>query len=99
MSTSTETPISVAEAKRRLQPGTTYDMTNHYITREDHPCYGTRRRTVDRITGSHLYLVGERWGIPWPKGGQAAATDDGAVLFYGHPKPGDLFLTFRPAEQ
>ena len=39
-----------------VRPGQVYDVTNHHVTREDHPAFGTTRRAVTRITGSRFYL-------------------------------------------
>jgi hypothetical protein len=48
--------MTLAEIKRRVQPGQVYDITNHYITRPDHPSYGTTRRFVVRTTQARIYM-------------------------------------------
>jgi hypothetical protein len=92
-------PITVAELKRALTAGTTWSLTNVYITREDHPCHGTRTVTVTKANSSSYYLDNGQWGNEWPKKGQAARTADGAYLVYGTgagQKPDELTLIFRP---
>jgi hypothetical protein len=46
--------MTLAEIKRHVRPGQVYDVTNHYITRTDHPAFGTTRRTVTRTTGHRI---------------------------------------------
>lgn len=47
---------TLAEIKRRVQPGQVYDVTNHFITRADHPSFGTTRRVVTRLTSARIYM-------------------------------------------
>lgn len=80
----------------RFTPGLRVTVTNHYITRIDHPCFGTRTATVVRASGSHLYFEGVAGGTPWPKKAADLRTDGDTVFFYGFPNEGDLFLTIVP---
>jgi len=92
----------LSEFKEMMQAGTVVDVTNHYITREDHPCFGTNRRTVSHANSSSWHYWDSRAGrdhcLKWPKGSQICKSGD-AFLIYGHPKPGDLFMTIRREEQ
>lgn len=79
-----------------FKPGRIVTVTNHYITREDHPCFGTHQRTVDRVSGSHLYFTNSPYGVPWPKASELVWEPDGTILFYGGgagQTPQDRFLT------
>ena len=68
-----------------LQAGDTVQVTNHYITVEDHPCYGTRVDTVARVSSSGITF--EKGGrVPWPKVADMA----------GDPEHGYLILGNRP---
>lgn len=91
--------MTAAEIKRTVHTGDVFDVTNHYITRENHPCYGTNRRTVLAVNGSSFTLSNERGPqpsrVPWPKARGIELAPDGAILIYDHPKQGDLFLTLR----
>lgn len=90
-----------AGAKRLLTPGTVWDVTNHYISREDHPAFGTNRRTVTRTTGSRVYLAydsGAESYVDYPKAAQVEV-DGATVRFFGggaSQPVTDLFLTFTP---
>ena len=77
-------------AQATFAPGDVVKVTNHYITREDHPCYGTRTSTVVRSTTAGLTL--EPGGFtPWPKAADLIVGIHGLEL-KGHPNAGDLFL-------
>lgn len=83
--------MSLANIKRKFTPGQVVTVTNHFINREDHPCFGTRQRTITKVTGSHLHFdVGG--SLPWPKASQITE-QDGVVRWFGHPTPDALFLT------
>lgn len=93
---------SLSEFKRIMVPGAVVEVTNHYITREDHPCFGTTRRTVSKANGSSYWFdpisTQERtFAINWPKVPQVVPMG-AKFLIYGHPKPDDLFLTISPVE-
>lgn len=101
--------MTLTAVKHLVQPGQVYDVTNHYITRTDHPAYGTTRRKVTKVTGSSVYLgyvlpsgdvVSAEWPtFAWPKASQVQADDDGTVRLYGMGagQPADaLFLTLKP---
>lgn len=80
-----------------FQPGTVVEVTNHFITREDHPCFGTNERTIAKATGSHLWFT-SNGNVPWPKAANLQAdmqAEPGIVRFYGYPNSNDLFLTFK----
>jgi hypothetical protein len=89
--------MTLTEIKRGFVPGQRYAVTNHYITREDHPCYGTREVAVERVTSGGLWLApGGR--VPWPKASQAQQ-HDGEIRFYGGgiaQASDEPFLTFQP---
>lgn len=92
--------LSLPELRRRLTAGTSWDVTNHFITRPDHYCFGTRRAEILRTTTGGFYLPhperpdGDR--VRWPKAGSVRATPEGRILIFGHPKWDDLFLTLEP---
>lgn len=96
--------MTLAEIKRMVQPGQVYNVTNHYITRPEHPNYGTTRRTVTRVTGQRVYLEREGEGqrereVEWPKAAQVQADPDGTIRLYGGgggQGPSDLFVTLAP---
>lgn len=88
---------SAAAIKRGIRIGDVYDVTNHYITRVDHPSYGTTRRTVVSVNSSGITfdIGGHSY---WPRA--ADITQDGDVIeIAGHPKPGARFLTLRLVER
>ena len=93
--------------KASVVPGATYDVTNHYITREDHSAYGTTRRKVTKTTGSSVYMVyvdhpgsEAKWPtFKWPPAAQVEQDPDGTVRLFGMAagqKPTDPFLTLTP---
>lgn len=91
--------MSKADIIRLFKPGQRVRVTNHYITRADHPCFGTQTRTVTRVNGSAIWF--EPSGrVEWPKAAQIAIEPDGsAVKFFGGgigQQPTDLFLTIAP---
>ncbi len=94
--------MNATAVRKSVSPGTTWDVTNHYITREDHPCFGTRRRTVTRTTSGRFYYVdkdGDEGCIEWPKAFQIRPMPDGSIQLFGggcSQKPTDLFVTLRP---
>jgi hypothetical protein len=98
--------MTLAEIKRRVQPGQVYDVTNHFITRTDHPSYGTTRRAVTRVTSKRFYLSARPPGsgeseVDWPPAAQAQMDPDGTIRLYGGglgQQPGDLFLTLVPVQ-
>lgn len=101
-------PLTVAALKRRIRPGDTFEVTNHYIERVDHPAFGTTRRTVLAANGSSFTLSitgrhSERGSrITWPHAGQAFVGEDGRILLYGGGRgqdAGALFLTLVPVRQ
>jgi hypothetical protein len=88
--------MTLAQVKRRFTPGQQVAVTNHYITREDHPCFGTRQRTITRVTSSHLHFdIGG--SVPWPPASQVKAGASEVRLYGGGcgQKPDDLFLTIH----
>lgn len=79
--------------------GREFDVTNHYIQREDHPRYGTRRESVGKANSAAFYLGRSR--LVWPTLDRFTVTDDGIVTLYGYgaaQKPDDLFMTLVPVE-
>lgn len=47
---------ALSDFKSLFAPGAEFAFTNHYITRPDHPSFGTTQRRVVRATGSSAYL-------------------------------------------
>jgi len=84
--------------KAVMVPGARIAITNHYITKKDHPCYGTRVETVTKTTSGRVMFTPTNRGVPWPKA-SAVKRDGDAFLVYGHPTPEALFLTIRPTVQ
>lgn len=94
--------------KSAVGPGQVWDVTNHYITRPDHSCYGTTRRRVTKVNSSSVYMVLDtapadaeaQWPtFTWPKAAQAAMDADGTIRLYGGgagQQSGDPFLTLTP---
>jgi len=98
--------MTLAEIKRRVQPGQKYDVTNHYITHADHPGYGTTRRTVTRVTASRFYMAqaagGREAPVYWPKAAQVSIDADGVIRLRGGgagQKPEQPFLTLAPVAE
>ena len=78
--------------------GQEFDVTNHYITRKDHPCYGTQRRTIERVTSGGITFT-ESGRVKWPKASQVTVDSDGTIHLRGggvSQGPDDAFLTMRP---
>lgn len=79
-------------------PGQRVRVTNHYITKTDHPCYGIQDRTIARVNGNSLWFT-ETGNVEWPNAAQLLASNDGRVvsLFGGGigQGPNDLFLTLE----
>jgi hypothetical protein len=104
--------MTLAETKRCVQAGQVYDVTNHFITRQDHPSFGTTRRAVVGTTASRIYMsmaaadlepghAEPARAIAWPKAPQVQMDDDGVIRLYGGgagQDPGDLFLTLVPVK-
>ena len=99
--------MTLTAVKHLVQLGQVYDVTNHYITRTDHPAYGTTRRKVTKVTGSSVYLgyvlpSGDVVSAEWPKASQVQADDDGTIrlLGMGAGQPATaLFLTLKPVRE
>lgn len=85
--------MSLRSAREMFTEGERVRVTNHYITRPDHPCFGTREATVVRVSQSGITLdPGGR--TPWPKsGGIEHGTT--TMTLSDHPNEGDLFLTIE----
>jgi hypothetical protein len=75
-------------------PGQVVTVTNHYITHENHPCFGTKRRTIERVNGSSIYFT-ETGRVAWPKASQVWVDGPVVELRGGGcgQQPTDLFLT------
>lgn len=99
---------NLTDFKAMFTPGAVVDVTNHYISKESHPCFGTTRRTVTRATGSRVYFdgPGSRGGeMDFPKAAALSVTigpdggrDGKSWYVYGGgaaQAAGDLFLTVR----
>lgn len=93
--------MTLAQIRRAVKPGQVYDVTNHYIKRTDHPCYGTRRETIAEVNGTSFRFASSRWGTKWPKATQSQMDADGTIRLYGGghgQSAGDLFLTLTPVQ-
>lgn len=83
-----------ASIKRSIKAGDVFDVTNHFITVKDHPCYGTTRRTVTRVSGTGV-TFDDLPLVPWPKA-EDIRLEDGAIVFYAYIAPAfGPFLTLR----
>lgn len=86
----------------RIKVGDVFDVTNHYIKREDHPSYGTTRRTITATNTAAFYMaLGGRKANrqEWPRVDRFTVEDDGTIKLYGGgigQAPTDLFLTLTP---
>ena len=87
---------TLAMIKARFRVGQTVRVTNHYITRPDHPCYGTQERTIARVTSGGLWFT-ESGRVEWPKAAQIDSDGSTVRLFGGGigQQPSDLFLTIE----
>lgn len=92
----------LAEIRASVKPGMEFDVTNHFIKREDHPYFGTRRAKVTRVTGGSVWMTapgGGETNVEWPKASQIQRDEDGTIRFYGggiNQPPDELFLTLAP---
>jgi hypothetical protein len=86
--------MSKRAIQQRLVPGQRVQVTNHYINRPDHPCYGTTERTIARNTTSHLWFT-ESGNVPWPTADRLTIEGDTIRLYGGGAgqQPEELFLT------
>jgi hypothetical protein len=79
--------MTVADLRRMLIPGVRVRITNHYITREDHPCFGTRDEEIVKANGSTFTLSNPRGARPspisWPRRDQLVANENGSVTILG----------------
>lgn len=86
--------MTKASIVSRFQPGMRVRVTNHFITRPDHVCYGTKDRVVTKVNNSAIHFsVGGR--VQWPKASEVVSDGSPFIKLYGFPKPGDLFLTLE----
>jgi hypothetical protein len=88
--------VTLAAIRALFEPGQVVTVTNHYITRPDHPCYGTQTRTIARVTSTGLWFT-ESGRVAWPKREQIVAEGSIVRLFGGGAgqQPADLFLTIE----
>ncbi len=91
---------SAKSIRQKFKVGQVVTVTNHYITLPDHPCYGTHKRTIAKVTGSHLHFVVDdprttSGSVPWPKAADLRITWTGLVQFWGFPNPDALFLSIQ----
>lgn len=88
--------MTKASIVARFQPGQRVRVTNHYITRPDHPCFGTHDRTVTRVNGSAVWF--EPSGrVAWPKAAQMWMQGNTITLYGGGAgqAPHERFLTIE----
>lgn len=96
--------MSIPAALRdRIKPGDVFDVTNHYIKREDHACFGTKRRVITRVNSSAFYWTIEGHDKEnrqeWPKVSAFSVESDGTISLLGGgvgQRPADPFLTLVP---
>lgn len=90
--------MTLAAIKAQFTPGQVVRVTNHFINRPDHPCYGTKDRVIARVTGSGLWFT-ESGRVAWPNAGQIQCEGSSVRLFGGGigQQPTDLFLTIDMA--
>ena len=84
--------MSLRAARETFDPGDKVTVTNYYITREDHPCFGTREAQVVRSnTGGLTLEPGGR--TPWPKSANLKVETGRLELWERDGRdPGVLFL-------
>ena len=91
---------ALTDFKATMRPGAVVDVTNHFITREDHECFGTTRRTITNAnTSSWSYYEPAHdsdHAMKWPLARNIFRSEMGTFQIFGHPKDGDLFLTITP---
>lgn len=89
--------MTLNQIRQQFYRGQIVTVTNHYITRADHPCFGTQRRTIAKVTSSHLHFT-ESGSVSWPKAAQVTCENGVVQLFGGGlgQQPSDLFLTITP---
>ncbi len=99
--------MTAKDIRAEIAPGSVFDVTNHYITREDHPCYGTQQRTILRANTAAFYLSldgvegHDESRVDWPRASQMQRDDDGTIRLYGGGAAQgreDLFLTLHPSK-
>ena len=95
--------MTAAEIKREFEVGREFCLTNYYITRPDHPCYGARKVTIASVNTNSVKTLdpdGEIRKIEWPKAAQLKKLDHlhGTIAFYGGgcgQSDDELFVTFE----
>lgn len=88
--------MTLANIRSMFKPGDRVRVTNHYISRPDHPCFGTHERSIARVTSTGLWFV-ESGRVAWPPRPQIQS-EGSTVQFYGGgigQQPSDLFLTLE----
>lgn len=98
--------ITRRELREALPVGALVEVTNHWITREDHPCSGTSMREVLSNTSAGFYLTmpdaetmakypqGSR--VEWPKASQVGVNDAGCIVILHEVDGVNVpFLTIR----
>lgn len=87
---------TLQDFKSAVRPGTEWLVTNHYIQRVDHPCYGTTRRLVmSASSGAFTLTMGDAppSRVEWPKASEVERTANGWRM----DRKGALFLELVPA--
>lgn len=98
--------MTAAAIKREFEVGRRFLLTNYYITRQDHPCYGARTIVVGSTNTNSVTFLSRAHPervekIEWPKAAHIRMLDSGAIAFYGGGAgqgPEDLFVTFEPMD-
>lgn len=74
-----------------FKPGDRVRVTNHYITSPDHPCYGTRTDTVQRVSQSGITF--EKGGrTEWPRAEHLRIERGRMFLPHPYRDPSEPFL-------
>ncbi len=90
--------MTATEIRAHVKVGTLWQVTNHYISREDHPCFGTRLTMVTKTTGSS-FTLGDRDRVEWPRASETTIRNDGTILLFGGGAAQDnhdLWLSLTP---
>lgn len=86
--------MTLADFKRKFSVGGKVEVENHYISRRDHPCFGTHVRTIKSV--SQAGWTSDIGGYcKFPKSKDIRELTDGAVCVFGYPTADSLFLTIR----
>lgn len=91
---------TLAAVKRAVRPGQFWTVTNHFVTRPEHPGFGAIRSEIISVTSGGFRLSrhpDDRVGteIRWPDAGRVRLGDGGAITISA--ATGGPFVTMVPA--